>query len=247
MIGTTEDVTERTEKETELRRISRQLLHARDAEQRRIARDLHETAVQSMAALKMMLGRIGNMLPKSSKQARDLVGSTAQVADEIIREVRTISHLMHPPLLDEAGLYPALHWYARGFSERSGIKANLQMDEGFGRLPRDTEIAIFRIVQEALTNVHRHSGSRDAIIRVVRSDAGVRVEIEDHGKGMPLHSGPAGEKDVQLGVGTAGMRERVAQLTGTFEIKSAPAKGSVVTAIFPVPDSQGNDLSNREV
>jgi PAS domain S-box-containing protein len=233
MIGTTEDVTERTEKETELRRLSRQLLHARDAEQRRIARDLHETAVQSMAALKMMLGRIGNMLPKSNKRASDLVRSTTEVADEIIREVRTISHLMHPPLLDEGGLYPALHWYARGFSERSGIAANLQMDEGFGRLPRDTEIAIFRIVQEALTNVHRHSGSRDAIIRVVCSDASVRVEIEDHGKGMPLLSGPAGEEDVQLGVGTAGMRERVAQLGGKFEIRSAPAKGAMVSAVFP--------------
>jgi PAS domain S-box-containing protein len=245
MIGTTEDVTERTERETELRRLSRQLLHARDAEQRRIARDLHETAVQSMAALKMMLGRIGNLLPKSNKQARDLARSATAVADEIIREVRTISHLMHPPLLDEGGLYPALHWYARGFSERSGIAANLEMDEGFGRLPRDTEIAIFRIVQEALTNVHRHSGSHDAVIRVAGSDAGVRVEIEDHGKGMPVFSGPAGEKDVQLGVGTAGMRERVAQLRGTFEIKSAPAKGTVVSVIFPVEDRQENDRSNN--
>jgi PAS domain S-box-containing protein len=247
IIGTTEDVTERTERETELRRLSRQLLHARDAEQRRIARDLHETAVQSMAAIKMMLGRIRNLVPKSSKQARDLVRSTTEVADEIIRQVRTISHLMHPPLLDEGGLYPALHWYARGFSERSGIAANLQMDEGFGRLPRDTEIAVFRIVQEALTNVHRHSGSRDAIIRVVRSDAGVRVEIEDHGKGMPLLSGPSGEKDVQLGVGTAGMRERVAQLSGTFEIKGAPAKGTIVTAILPAPDRRENDPSNKGV
>ena len=247
IIGTTEDVTERTERETELRRLSRQLLHTRDAEQRRIARDLHETAVQSMAAIKMMLGRIRNLVPKSNKQARDLVRSTTEVADEIIREVRTISHLMHPPLLDEGGLYPALHWYARGFSERSGIAANLHMDEGFGRLPRDTEIAVFRIVQEALTNVHRHSGSRDAIIRVVRSDAGVRVEIEDHGKGMPLLSGPAGEKDVQLGVGTAGMRERVAQLSGTFEIRGAPTKGTIVTAIFPAPDRKENDVSDKEV
>ena len=245
MIGTTEDVTERTERETELRRLSQQLLHARDAEQRRIARDLHETAVQSMAALKMMLGRIANLLPKSNKQARDLARSTTEIADEIIREVRTISHLMHPPLLDEGGLYPALHWYARGFSERSGIAANLQMDEGFGRLPRDTEIAIFRIVQEALTNVHRHSGSHDAIIRVARSDAGVRVEIEDHGKGMPVLSGPAGGKDVQLGVGTAGMRERGAQLRGTFEIKGAPAKGTVVSAILPVGDRPETDRSNN--
>jgi signal transduction histidine kinase len=153
---------------------------------------------------------------------------------------------MHPPLLDEGGLYPALHWYARGFSERSGIAANLQMDEGFGRLPRDTEIAIFRIVQEALTNVHRHSGSRDAVIRVTRGEGGVRVEIEDHGKGMPVLSGPAREKDVQLGVGTAGMRERVAQLSGTFRIKSAPAKGTVVSAIFPAVERQENDRSNNK-
>jgi two-component system, NarL family, sensor kinase len=198
-----------------------------------------------MAAIKMMLGRIRNMVPKSSKRARDLVRSTTVVADQIIREVRTISHLMHPPLLDEGGLYPALHWYARGFSERSGISANLQMDEGFGRLPRDTEIAIFRIVQEALTNVHRHSGSHDAIIHVARSDAGVRVEIEDHGKGMPVLSGPAGGKDVQLGVGTAGMRERVAQLRGTFEIKGAPEKGTVVSAILPVGDRPETDRSNN--
>lgn len=122
-----------------------------------------------MAAIKMMLGRIRNLVPKSSKQARDLVRSTTEVADQIIHEVRTISHLMPPPLLDEGGLHPAVHWYARGFSERSGIAANLQMDEGFGRLPRGTEIAVFRSVQEALTNVHRHSGSRDAIIQVVRS------------------------------------------------------------------------------
>ena len=97
-----------------------------------------------------------------------------------------------------------------------------------------------------MTNVHRHSGSRDAIIRVMRSETGVRVEIEDHGKGMPRSSGPAGEKAVQLGVGTAGMRERVAQLSGTFEIKSTPAKGTIVTAIFPVPDRQENDRSNNK-
>ncbi len=246
MIGTTEDVTERTERESELRRLSRQLLHARDAEQRRIARDLHETAVQSMAAIKMMLGRIRNLVPKSSKEARDLVRATTEAADEIIREVRTISHLMHPPLLDEGGLYPALHWYARGFSERSGIKAILEMDEGFGRLPRDTEIAIFRIVQEALTNVHRHSGSRDAIIRVSRVSEDVRVEVQDHGRGMPIFSGPAPGGDVELGVGTAGMRERVAQLNGVFEIKSALGQGTVVSAVFPPLINQENHTSNNK-
>jgi signal transduction histidine kinase len=239
---------ERTERETELHRVSRQLLHARDAEQRRIARDLHETAVQSMAALKMMLGRIANLIPKSNKQARLLARSTTEIADEIIREVRTISHLMHPPLLDEGGLYPALHWYARGFSERCGIEANLQMEEEFGRLPRDTEIAIFRVVQEALTNVYKHSGSPDAIIRVLRVNSDVRVEVEDHGRGMQVISGSPGGKDVQLGVGTAGMRERIAQLNGVFEIKSVPARGTIVRAILAAPVHQENDDGrNKEV
>jgi len=245
MIGTTEDVTDRTEREGQLRRLSQQLLHARDTEQRRIARDLHETAVQSMAAIKMMLGRIGSLVPKSSKRTRNLLRSTTDVADEIIRELRTISHLMHPPLLDEGGLYPALHWYARGFAERSGIKTNLEMDEEFGRLPRDTEIAIFRIVQEALTNVHRHSGSRDAVIRVTCEGANVRVEVEDRGRGMSPASGPASGSEVQLGVGTAGMRERVAQLNGTFEIKSVPAQGTIVRAVLPTEDR--GESRNKEV
>jgi PAS domain S-box-containing protein len=246
MIGTTEDVTDRTERESELRRLTQQLLHARDTEQRRVARDLHETAVQNMAAMKMMLGRIRSLVPKSSKRARDLVRSTTALADEIIREVRTISHLMHPPLLDERGLYSAVHWYARGFAERSGIKTNLEMDEEFGRLPRDTEIAIFRIVQEALTNVHRHSGSRDATIRMLREGANVRVEVEDHGRGMSRTSKSASGTDVQLGVGTAGMRERVAQLNGTFEIKSVPAQGTIVRAVLPAPEDRGGS-GDREV
>jgi len=246
MLGTTEDVTDRAEREDELRRLSQQLLHARDTEQRRVARDLHETAVQSMAAIKMMLGRIGSLVPKSSKRARNLLRSTTDVADEIIRELRTISHLMHPPLLDESGLYPALHWYARGFAERSGIKTNLEMDNEFGRLPRDTEIAIFRIVQEALTNVHRHSGSRDATIRILREGANVCVQVEDRGRGMSRASGLAGGSEVQLGVGTAGMRERVAQLNGTFEIKSAPTQGTLVRAVLPAPEDRA-ESGNKEV
>jgi len=244
MIGTTEDVTDRTERENELRRLSRQLLHTRDTEQRRIARDLHETAVQSMAALKMMLGRIGALVPKSSQRAHELVRSTTEIADEIIREVRTISHLMHPPLLDEGGLYPALHWYAKGFSERSGIEARLEMDEEFGRLPLDTEIAIFRIVQEALTNVHRHSGSRDAVIRVACSGTDVCVEVEDYGRGMPPRSRPPGRNDVQLGVGTAGMQERVAQLNGRFEIQSIPLQGTVVRAVLPAPHGPEGQIAS---
>jgi two-component system, NarL family, sensor kinase len=221
-----------------LRHLSQQLLNVRDEEQRRVARDLHESVVQSMAAMKMLLGRVGDGTVQSSLRTGDLIQSAAELADETISQVRTISHLLHPPLLDEAGLYPALRWYARGFAERSGIATKVEMDEDFGRLPPDTELAIFRIVQEALTNVHKHSGSSDAIIRVRRDGTDAHVEVQDHGRGMahpPIAIAPA---EVRLGVGTAGMRERVMQLEGKFEIKSEPGKGTTVCAVLPLPTAR---------
>ena len=237
LIGTTEDITERRHHEDILRRLSQQLLNVRDEEQRRVARDLHESVVQSMAAMKMLLGLVGDSVPPSDERARKLLHSATQLTDETISHVRTISHLLHPPLLDEAGLYPALRWYARGFAERSGISTKVEMDENFGRLPQETELAIFRIVQEALTNIHRHSGSQDATIRIFREFQTARVEIEDHGRGMALPSAAA-PKEVQLGVGTAGMRERVIQLNGTFEIKSEPGRGTTVCAALPLPRAE---------
>jgi two-component system NarL family sensor kinase len=236
MIGTTEDVTERRRSQESLRRLSQQLLTVRDEEQRRVARDLHETVVQSMAAIKMQLGAFGDLLPNLNGRAQKLMGSVTELADETIRQVRTISHLLHPPLLEEAGLYPALKWFARGFSERSGIMTRVEMDESFGRLPPEAEVAVFRIVQEALTNVHRHSKSADAVIRLWRDGVKARVEIEDHGCGMEMLK-DAGSAEVQLGVGTAGMRERMTQLNGTFEIKSVPARGTTVCAVLPVAES----------
>ncbi|MGA8142939.1 MAG: PAS domain S-box protein [Candidatus Acidiferrales bacterium] len=239
LIGTTEDVTERRHREDELRRLSQQLLNVRDEEQRRVARDLHETAVQSMAAMKMLLDRVDDLIPKANNRARKLIQSTAEIADEIISQVRTISHLLHPPLLDEAGLSPAVRWYARGFAERSGIATRVELDEDFGRLPHETELAVFRIVQEALTNVHRHSGSPDAIIRVKRDEGNVCVEVEDHGRGMALSS-KTGGSEVRLGVGTAGMRERVTQLSGIFEIRSAPGNGTTVCVNLPLTQPERN-------
>jgi PAS domain S-box-containing protein len=233
LIGTTEDITERRHHEDILRRLSQQLLNVRDEEQRRVARDLHESVVQSMAAMKMLLGLVGDSVPPADERARKLIHSATELTNETMSQVRTISHLLHPPLLDEAGLYPALRWYARGFAERSGIATKVEMDENFDRLPQETELAIFRIVQEALTNIHRHSSSQDATIRIFRDSEKVRVEVEDHGRGMALPS-PAAAKEVQLGVGTAGMRERVIQLNGTFEIKSEPGRGTIVCAALPL-------------
>jgi PAS domain S-box-containing protein len=233
LVGTTQDITERTRQEDELRRLSHQLQNVRDHERRRITRELHETTVQSMAAMKMLLGQAKDLIPESNKRARTLLQSSSETADEVISQVRTMSHLLHPPLLDEAGLYPALRWYARGFTERSGISTKVEMAESFGRIPPETELAIFRVVQEALTNVHRHSGSADAVIRVERDPESVRVEVEDHGRGMRPPSA-IGPQDVQLGVGTAGMRERVLQLDGQFEIKSVRDRGTTVCVRLPV-------------
>jgi PAS domain S-box-containing protein len=239
LIGTTQDITERRRHEDELRRLSHQLQNVRDHEKRRIARELHETTVQSMAAMKMLLGQVSDLIPKSNKRARTPLESSSEIADEVISQVRTISHLLHPPLLDEAGLYPALRWYARGFAERSGIATKVEMEELFGRLAPETELAIFRVVQEALTNVHRHSGSPDAIIRVQREQESVRVEVEDHGRGMQQPSTIAAQ-EVQLGVGTAGMRERVTQLDGHFEIKSVRDRGTTVCVRLPIPRPSEN-------
>ncbi len=234
LIGTTEDISERVRREVELQRLSQQLLSVRDEERRRVARELHESVAQGLASMKLLLGNAADLVPKTNARARRVIHSAAEIAEETIGEVRTISHLLHPPLLDEMGLNAAVRWYARGFAERSGIPTAVEMDEEFGRLPRETELAVFRIVQEALTNVHRHSGSPDAIIRISREAGIVRVEVEDHGRGMSRSSKATGG-EVRLGVGTAGMRERVTQLSGFFEIRSTPGEGTTVCATLPLP------------
>ena len=159
-----------------------------------------------------------------------LADNTALV-DEIIKEVRTISYLLHPPLLYEVGLESALRWYIDGFAERSKIKVNLELPPDMGRLSQELEISIFRIVQEGLTNIHRHSGSVTATVRVVRDTDKLRLEIADAGKGMPLQK-PLKPGD-RTGVGIRGIRERLAQLGGTLEVKS-DSKGTALVAILPV-------------
>jgi PAS domain S-box-containing protein len=235
--GVTHDITDRQQAEQGFRRVSQRLLTVRDEEQRRIAHDLHETAAQSMAALKMTLGRLGQTVPKKDKHSRKLLRTSRVLANEVVQEIRTVSYLLHPLLLEEAGLGPALRWFASGFEERSGIRVKVKVAAELGRLPSDSETAIFRVIQEALTNVHRHSKSRTAMIRLGRANGRIRVEVKDQGVGMALPSAATGWNS-PLGIGIAGMRERVKQLFGAFEIQSKPGHGTTIRVELPVGAEQ---------
>ena len=238
--GMSQDITERKQAEEEQRRLAQQLLNVRDEEHRRMARNLHESASQSLAALKMTLSRLAEAIPQDAENQRDLLESSLMLAEEAIREVRTVSHLLHPLVLDDAGLGPALRWYAAGFSERSQVGVKVDIADDFGRLPQETETAIFRIVQEALTNVHRHSASRTAIIRVARRNGDTIVEVEDKGHGMPLPSESTCWRS-PMGIGLAGIRQRVQQLNGEFEIKSALGEGTTIRFVLPAAKDLNGD------
>ena len=215
-----------------LRELSARFLQLQDEERRRIARELHDSVGQMLAALGMNLDAVGADLEHLTKITR-AVNDSAALVQELSQEVRTISHLLHPPLLDEAGLVYALRWYVEGFAERSKIQVNLEIPEDFTRLSREAETAIFRTVQECLTNIHRHSESPTAMIRIVCSDGDVRVEVEDRGKGMPA------ERQFEMaavgipGVGIRGMRERLRQLGGSLDIHSN-GEGTLIVARLPV-------------
>lgn len=236
VVGVTLDLTERLRAEEGFRRVSYQLLTLRHEEQRRMAVSLHETVSQEMAALKMSLARVSETLAKRNAVGRKFLQSARDFAEAVIQQIRTVSYLLHPPLLDEAGLGPAQRAFAAGFSERSGKKVKVTIKRGFGRLPKDTEIALFRVVQEALTNVHRHSKSAASAIRLERVDGKVRIAVTDSGIGMPPPSAATGWNP-PLGIGIAGMQERVKQLGGTLEIQTEPGRGTVVSVELPVTAS----------
>ena len=175
-----------------------------------------------------------------SPAATRAISENRALLAQVTREIRTISHLLHPPLLDEVGLAPGVREYLEGFAERSRTKVRFEITEDFGRLPRDLETALFRIVQEGLTNVHRHSGSRTATIRIMRSSDEVSVELADAGKGIPTQRIREIEAGRASGVGLRGMRERVRQLGGTFQIRSTP-KGTVVVIRLPLEHTKRGD------
>ena len=212
----------------DLRQLSTRLLRMQDDERRRIARELHDTAGQILAALNMNLVPVEDKLKSMGGDLSAPITESIELVNELSKDLRTISHLLHPPLLDEAGLASALQWLVQGYVERSKIPVTLELAPSLGRLSPDLETTIFRVVQECLTNIHRHSGSPTASIGIKRESGKIRVEIRDWGKGIPHLSSGSGRP----GVGIQGMKERVRQLGGRLEIHSG-ATGTAVTAILP--------------
>ncbi|MGC1686451.1 MAG: response regulator [Candidatus Acidiferrales bacterium] len=221
----------------ELRELSGKLLHAQDEERRRIARELHDGVGQLLAAMNMNFSTLADERTKLSVYAQQSLDENAILVEQASQELRTMSHLLHPPLLDEVGLESAVRWYVEGFAERSRITVQTELDSGFSkRLPRELALSLFRIVQETLTNVHRHSGSLTALVRIARSAGEITLEVSDQGRGIPGDLQSRISSGESSGVGLRGVRERIRQFGGRFNI-SSDQKGTTVTAVLPVPDS----------
>ncbi len=219
-----------------LRNLSGRLLRLQDEERRRISRDLHDVTGQKLALLSMDLsGILKRKAIGKNEEINRLLLESIDLSNEVNKEIRTLSYVLHPPLLDELGLPSAVEWFTQGFENRTGIRVEVDIPASFARLAPDAEVALFRVVQESLANVHRYSGSATAYVRA-RSDGGeVRLEIGDFGKGMGNESRKAKPASVApLGVGIQGMTERVRQLSGDLEITSRPGEGTLVTAILPI-------------
>jgi signal transduction histidine kinase len=219
---------------SEIQDLSRRLLRVQDDERRRISRELHDSTGQLLVSLKLNLAVLANSQSAVQKQA--LIEGASAMVDEMTRQLRTMSYLLHPPLLDEAGLGPALKWYVEGFCQRSEIAVQLDLPADVERLARDMELTIFRVVQESLTNVHRHSQSRTAQVKLKTDAACVFLEITDQGTGFPVssRSGATNGGAVSYGIGIRGMRERIQQFDGELQVTSGPS-GTSLRAVLPKP------------
>ena len=220
-------------KTQQLEMLNARMTTLRDEERRRLARELHDSVGQLLAAISINSSFVEAESHKLSPDAAKRVSENAAMVEETSKQIRTISYLLHPPLLDEVGLASALQWYVEGFSKRSKIEAKLDIPQNFAGLSKEMELSIFRVVQECLTNIHRHAGSPTAGIRIVQDEACLRVEIEDAGKGIPFEKRSAFGSSPHTGVGLRGMRERLRQLGGTLQVQSN-SSGTRVTAILPV-------------
>ena len=217
-----------------LRSLSARLIATQDEERRRIARDLHDSVGQLVAALSMNNGLALLEAKHLSPAASGALEQNTELVQQLSKEIRTMSHLLHPPLLDEIGLLPAIKLFAEGFAERSKVDVKVELSDEISRLAPNVEISIFRIVQECLTNVYRHSGSKTAFIKIWPSDEKMlTVQVRDQGKGIPPEHRISMALGTNHGIGLSGMRERARELGGTLEIQSNE-NGTAVTAAFPL-------------
>jgi PAS domain S-box-containing protein len=240
------EVAERTEaqrklhdSEKSLRQLSLRLLQTQDEERRRIGRDLHDSVGQYLVGLKMKVDSLKSAAVRSQRGDSSELAECSQLIEEAISEVRTISYLLYPPMLEELGLKSAVPWYLEGFTKRSGIKTAFEVSPEFDRIHSDLELALFRALQESLTNVHRHSGSSTAIVRLLTMNRAVVLQVIDEGKGTQSKKLQDRAQDWMgtFGVGLRGMNERLRQLGGSLELSST-AEGTTVTATLPLPDAR---------
>jgi signal transduction histidine kinase len=228
---TAREQAERTilESEDSLRRLTGRLLQLQDAERRKFSRELHDSLGQYLAGVKM------NLEMFATRRQDNLLAEAMRLLDEAMAETRTISHLLHPPLLDEAGFSSAAQWYLEGFAQRSGIKVKIDLPNNVGRVPKPVALCLFRVLQESLTNIHRHSGSARADVALTLLTDQVTLQVRDYGKGIaPELLSSFRTKGTNSGVGLAGMRERIRELGGQFDIQPG-APGALISVIMPLP------------
>ena len=244
VIAAYSDITKWKQAQEALHQLSTRLLQLQDEERRHLGRELHDVLAQSVMAVNLDLAQVARSSVPLDKRAKRALSEARSILGEMSLEIRTLSYLLHPPVLDELGLASAIQEYATGFSERSGITLGLEVQPGFGRLPQEAETALFRIVQESLSNIQRHSGSRTAKIRLRADSSCVELQVSDEGRGMDQISVERGSgAATRLGVGILGMRERMIQLRGKLEVESTPS-GTTVRAIIPLMIEVSNASSH---
>jgi signal transduction histidine kinase len=226
------------DREESLRRLTVRLLRLQDEERRKFSRELHDSLGQYLVGVKMNLDMLASTRPTD-----ELLTGAIHLLNQSIAETRTISHLLHPPLLDEAGFASAAQWYVQGFGQRSGVDVRLEIPDDMGRLPKPIELGLFRVLQESLTNIHRHSKSPEAEIEVKIFPGRVVLNVRDYGKGIPdeLLEGFR-TKGTKSGVGLAGMQERIRDIGGRLDIESSEA-GTLITAVMPLSEVRSEDVS----
>lgn len=232
------------------RALSARVLELQDAERRKVARELHDSLGQYLVGLKINLDQLQVSSANFDPAQALLLAETLDLSERSIAEVRTISHLLHPPLLDEIGFASAARWYAEGFAKRCGIKVELQLSEMVERFPKEVELALFRVLQESLTNVHRHANAKCVDVFLACTDGRAILTVQDDGRGISREVVSSFRSGLASGVGLAGMRERLAELNGTLEVEPhSRGRGTVVRAMIPLVErgEAANSLQTASV